>query len=103
MKVLDIDGHPLPAERQRDWAHADSMGLRPSRIRFLNGEPFAVYKDGSGIYGPCPEAPEQPLTQKDMAEAAKQRRPDYNRLSPQEQWDEDKRLGILDWDGTDGR
>lgn len=33
------------------------------------------------------------------AEAAKGRSSHYYSLSPQEQWDEDKRLGILDWDG----
>lgn len=44
----------------------------------------------------------KPKTQKEMAEAAKQRSPNHDDLSPQEQWDEDKRLGILDWDGNDG-
>ncbi len=28
------------------------------------------------------------------------RSPDYDLMSPQDQWDEDKRLGILDWDGN---
>jgi hypothetical protein len=35
-----------------------------------------------------------------QAEKAKQRSPNYEQLSGQEQWDEDKELGILDWDGT---
>jgi hypothetical protein len=26
---------------------------------------------------------------------------DYHKLSPQEQWEEDKSKGILDWDGTE--
>lgn len=33
------------------------------------------------------------------AEEAKGRTPDYHSLSPREQWDQDKSLGILDWDG----
>lgn len=32
-------------------------------------------------------------------ERDKGRSEDYWQTSPQEQWDEDKRLGILDWDG----
>lgn len=34
------------------------------------------------------------------AERARGRHPDYENLSPQKQWEEDKRLGILDWDGS---
>jgi hypothetical protein len=34
-----------------------------------------------------------------QAIAAQQRPPNYWRLSEAEQWDIDKRLGILDWDG----
>lgn len=33
------------------------------------------------------------------AEQAKGRTPHYHSLSPREQWAEDKRLGILDWEG----
>ena len=55
--VLNFDGVPLPEARQRDWQYADSIGLRPSQIRFIDGEPLAVHKDGSGIYGPCPRSP----------------------------------------------
>ena len=29
------------------------------------------------------------------------RSPDYHDMTPQEQWNEDKRLGILDWDGSE--
>lgn len=54
--VLDINGNPLSEDKQRDWIAADNMGLRPSEIRFINNEPLAVFKDGSGIYGPCPKA-----------------------------------------------
>lgn len=32
-------------------------------------------------------------------EKAKERPKDFEELSPQEQWDIDKELGILDWDG----
>ena len=39
---------------------------------------------------------EQELT---PAEKAKGRSANYHHMSAQEQWDEDKRLGILDWDG----
>lgn len=35
----------------------------------------------------------------DMAQKAKRRPPNYAKLSAREQWDIDKRLGILDWDG----
>jgi hypothetical protein len=31
---------------------------------------------------------------------AKRRPANYNDLSPREQWEIDKQLGILDWDGT---
>ncbi len=41
----------------------------------------------------------KPLTQEEMREAAKDRSLEYTDLSPQEQWEEDKRLGILDYDG----
>lgn len=34
------------------------------------------------------------------AQQAKLRPIDYAELSPEEQWAVDKRLGILDWDGT---
>jgi hypothetical protein len=43
----------------------------------------------------------KPLTQEQMKEKAKERRQDYSTLSPQEQWEEDKNLGILDWDGAE--
>jgi hypothetical protein len=33
------------------------------------------------------------------AQQAKKRSPNYKQMTPQEQWEEDKRLGILDWDG----
>lgn len=36
-----------------------------------------------------------------MAERAKLRPDNYEQLSPQEQWEADKKLGILDWDGKD--
>lgn len=38
-------------------------------------------------------------SQEAMRERAKERSPDYPTMSPEEQWAEDKRLGILDWDG----
>lgn len=38
-------------------------------------------------------------TQEAMAERAKHRSPNYASMTPEEQWGEDKRLGILDWDG----
>ena len=34
-----------------------------------------------------------------MREKARNRSSNYASLSAQEQWDEDKELGILDWDG----
>ena len=34
-----------------------------------------------------------------MQERAKMRSPSYWFMSPEEEWAEDKRLGILDWDG----
>lgn len=37
--------------------------------------------------------------QKKMSEMAQKRSPDYGHLTPEQQWEEDKRLGILDWDG----
>jgi hypothetical protein len=36
----------------------------------------------------------------DEKEKAKGRSSDYWEMSPEEQWAEDKRLGILDWDGN---
>lgn len=41
----------------------------------------------------------EPLTQDEMKERAKQRSDNYDDLSPEQQWEEDKELGILDWDG----
>lgn len=37
--------------------------------------------------------------QRRMCKLAEMRPTNYDQLSPQEQWDVDKRLGILDWDG----
>lgn len=36
-----------------------------------------------------------------MSEKAKGRSKDYDKMLPTEQWTEDKRLGILDWDGSE--
>lgn len=52
--ILNDNGKPVSKERQLDWDEADKHGLRPSAIRYIAGEPFAINKDGSGIYGPCP-------------------------------------------------
>lgn len=40
------------------------------------------------------------LTQEEMAIEAEKRPDNYKELSPEEQWEIDKELGILDWDGT---
>lgn len=42
----------------------------------------------------CPDGSQGPLTR----QAAK-RPANFNTLSPEEQWQIDKELGILDWDG----
>jgi hypothetical protein len=42
------------------------------------------------------------LSQDEMAEKAKERSLDYEQLSPEQQWGEDKELGILDWEGSQG-
>lgn len=47
---------------------------------------------------PGSTAQDKPLSS--MAERAKGRPKNFDSLSPREQWDVDKRLGILDWDGT---
>jgi hypothetical protein len=54
--VFGYDGKLLPVARLHDWEEAEKHGLRPSEIRFINGEPIAVWKDGSGIYGRYPSA-----------------------------------------------
>jgi hypothetical protein len=41
----------------------------------------------------------RPQTQEEMREAAKRRPTNYSDLSPEEQWEIDRELGILDWDG----
>ncbi len=41
------------------------------------------------------------LTQDEMKEAAKNRSDNYNDLSAEQQWEEDKQLGILDWNGEE--
>jgi hypothetical protein len=43
------------------------------------------------------------LTQREMAELAKQRPKNWDAMDAQMQWAIDLELGILDWDGTDGR
>jgi hypothetical protein len=40
------------------------------------------------------------MTEHDMFEKSFQRPANYFDLSPTEQWDIDKSLGILDWEGT---
>lgn len=42
------------------------------------------------------------LSQKEMAEKSKERPANYEKLSAREQWQIDKELGILDWDGKEG-
>lgn len=39
------------------------------------------------------------MTQEEMAEAARQRPDNYCELPMREQWEIDKKLGILDWEG----
>lgn len=39
------------------------------------------------------------MTEFQMCQAALRRPSNYNRLSPDDQWGIDKRLGILDWNG----
>jgi hypothetical protein len=39
-------------------------------------------------------------SQEAMRQRAKMRAPHYRDMSPEDQWAEDKRLGILDWDGS---
>ena len=41
------------------------------------------------------------MTEKEMYEASFQRPSNYFKLSHREQWEIDKRLGILDWFGDD--
>jgi hypothetical protein len=36
---------------------------------------------------------------KEMAKKAQERPTNYNKLSAREQWEIDKKLGILDWNG----
>lgn len=40
------------------------------------------------------------MTEKEMYEKSFERPCDYFKLSPAQQWSIDKRLGILDWEGT---
>ena len=39
------------------------------------------------------------MTEREMFEKSFQRPKNYFKLSPRNQWDVDKRLGILDWKG----
>lgn len=41
------------------------------------------------------------MTQREMFEKSFERPADFFKLTPTQQWDVDKRLGILDWDGAD--
>ena len=43
--------------------------------------------------------PKKPSRELDEKEKTKGRSSDYWDMDPRDQWDEDKRLGILDWDG----
>lgn len=44
---------------------------------------------------------EKPMPKISATERSLGRSEGYHDLSPREQWDEDKRNGILDWDGTE--
>ena len=46
------------------------------------------------------DMPRGALTQEEMFERSFQRPSNYFSLTGSEQWDIDKKLGILDWDGT---
>lgn len=41
------------------------------------------------------------MTEREMFEKSFQRPKNFFKLSPKEQWDIDKQLGILDWEGKD--
>lgn len=41
------------------------------------------------------------MTEKEMFEKSFQRPIDFFKLSPERQWEIDKDLGILDWEGSD--
>lgn len=41
------------------------------------------------------------MTEREMFEMSFQRPSNYFHLSPEEQWEIDKSLGILDWEGKD--
>ena len=66
-------------------------------------------EDGRTIEGPfvrCPDCirlepyPASQMMKGPQATAAERRPTNFGALSAQEQWDIDKRLGILDWDGS---
>lgn len=40
------------------------------------------------------------MTNKEMLEQAKKRPENFTKLTSEEQWEIDKDLGILDWDGS---
>ncbi len=74
--VLDINDVPVKTEVMLDWYYAETQGLRPSRIRFINGEPLAVYdRPEAGIYGVCPTRPQgwKPTIQQIVADSDWQR------------------------------
>jgi hypothetical protein len=41
------------------------------------------------------------MTEREMFEKSFQRPRNYLQLSPEERWEIDKKLGILDWEGSD--
>jgi len=63
------------------WWEFDGTLERSKRVPGSAGHRYFT-----GVFGP-------------LALKAQDRPYNYTRLSPQEQWDIDKSLGILDWDG----
>ena len=71
--------------------------VRSKNFKHLTVEEAADLKNSQVKKEPVKKVKAKPALT--PAEEAKGRTPDYHSLSPREQWAQDKRLGILDWDG----
>lgn len=71
--------------------------VRSKNFKHLTVEEAADLKNSQVKKEPVKKASAKPALT--PAEEAKGRTPDYHSLSPRDQWAQDKRLGILDWDG----
>jgi hypothetical protein len=98
--VVRMAGHLLP-DMVKQHYEAEHQGISVPQLKIPEIDP-RPYEQVMGLLRSTGRPCRKPMTHAEMAERAKSRPAHYHLLSEEEQWKIDKRLGILDWDGTGG-